>query len=392
MKKLKIMLIVVFTAFILFGGNNGTSVAYAQTAENQSVPTEELLDKLDVSALEEYFNSLSNDQKEVFGGNLKEFLNRSLNGDPLEYESFFGYFFETVGIKIKNLLPLILSIVAVAILISIISGLKGSFASTSVDSVVSFAGLSVVAALVILQVFSLVKRVSSAIISLKRQMEAVFPIIFTLMSALGASTSIAVYQPAVALLAFVVSTIITTVVLPMILINIVFSVVGNLSANVKLNGAGKFFASATKWILGTSYFLFAAFLSLKGITASVYDNMSVRTAKFALSKYVPVIGGYLSEGFNLILAGTVLLKNSVGSCAIILLFVSVVPLFLEIILLSLALKLASALVEPFSNNSICGMLNGISSGVSLLVAVLLGIVFCYFVFLLLLVCGGNLVL
>ena len=167
---------------------------------------------------------------------------------------------------------------------------------------------------------------------------------------------------------------------------------GNLSGTVKLGGAAKFCLSAAKWVLYTTFFLFLAFLSVQGITAAIYDNVSVRAAKFALSKYVPIIGGYLSEGFNVILAGSVLIKNAVGMTAVLILLMTVVPILIKIIVVSLSLKLAGAITEPLEGGKITSLLNSISGAINLLVAVVCGLAFIYFVFLILLIASGNLVL
>ena len=397
MMKIKLVLILILflsAALLATGASDG--MAYAEEADEgqtQQTSAEELMDEIDLSGLEEYFSTLNDGQKSLFGTCLDEYLRKIINGEfEFGYSSFFTYMLGALGISIAEILPVLISIIAVAVLISFIGGMKGSFASQSVDGIVNFAGIALVSAIVLLQIFSAIRDTSALVTTLKTQMEAVFPILFTLMTALGASGSIAIYQPAVAVLAFSVTELVSAIALPMLIITIVFSVVGNLSSSTKLGGMAKFFVSAAKWILYTSFFLFLTFLSVQGITAAVYDNISVRTAKFALSKYVPVIGGYLSEGFNVILAGTVLIKNAVGLTAVIIMFVSVVPVLLKIIVVSLSLKLAGAVTEPFEGGKICGLLNSVSSSVNLLVAVILGMVFLYFVFLILIIASGNLVL
>ena len=395
--KIKLVLILILflsAALLATGASDG--MAYAEEADEgqtQQTSAEELMDEIDLSGLEEYFSTLNDGQKSLFGTNLDEYLRKIINGEfEFGYSSCFTYMLGALGISIAEILPVLISIIAVAVLISFIGGMKGSFASQSVDGIVNFAGIALVSAIVLLQIFSAIRDTSALVTTLKTQMEAVFPILFTLMTALGASGSIAIYQPAVAVLAFSVTELVSAIALPMLIITIVFSVVGNLSSATKLGGMAKFFVSAPKWILYTSFFLFLTFLSVQGITAAVYDNISVRTAKFALSKYVPVIGGYLSEGFNVILAGTVLIKNAVGLTAVIIMFVSVVPVLLKVIVVSLSLKLAGAVTEPFEGGKICGLLNSVSSSVNLLVAVILGMVFLYFVFLILIIASGNLVL
>lgn len=397
MMKIKLVLVLIlFLSAALFATGASDGMAYAEEADEgqtQQTSAEELLDEIDLSGLEEYYSTLNDGQKSLFGTSLDGYLRKIINGEfEFGYSSFFTYMLGALGISIAEILPVLISIIAVAVLISFIGGMKGSFASQSVDGIVNFAGIALVSAIVLLQIFSAIRDTSALVTTLKTQMEAVFPILFTLMTALGASGSIAIYQPAVAVLAFSVTELVSAIALPMLIITIVFSVVGNLSSSTKLGGMAKFFVSAAKWILYTSFFLFLAFLSVQGITAAVYDNISVRTAKFALSKYVPVIGGYLSEGFNVILAGTVLIKNAVGLTAVIIMFVSVVPVLLKVIVVSLSLKLAGAVTEPFEGGKICGLLNSVSSSVNLLVAVILGMVFLYFVFLILIIASGNLVL
>lgn len=394
-RRLALILILALLAACIAGGADFRSVYAEENAGggSEQVAPEELLEQTDISGLSDYFETLNGDQRAVFGTSLYEYLEKIVSGEfEFGYSSFFSYMTGALGLSIVKILPMLLSIIAVAVLISFIGGMKGSFASQSVDSIVNFAGIALVSAIVLLQIFGIIRETAALVTTLKSQMEAVFPILFTMMTALGASGSMAIYQPAVAVLAFSVTELISVIALPMLIITIVFSVIGNLSGTVKLGGMAKFFISAAKWILYTSFFLFLAFLSIQGITAAVYDSISVRTAKFALSKYVPVIGGYLSEGFNVILAGTVLIKNAVGLTAVIIMFVSIVPVLFKVIIVSLALKLAGALTEPFEGGRIAGLLNSVSSAVNLLVAVICGIVFLYFVFLLLIIASGNLVL
>lgn len=365
----------------------------ADETDAEEISVEELLNELDISALSEYFDTMAEDQKAFFGSSLKEWLGKVANGEfKFEYSSFMKYLLSTLGGTLGSVLPILLSIIAIAVTISFVGGIKGGFASKSTDTLVNFAGITLVSALILVEIYGAIGDVRSLVSSIRTQTEIVFPILFTLMTALGASGSISIYQPAVAVFAFSITELVTTIALPALIVAIVFSVVGNLSGTVKLGGAAKFCISAAKWVLYTTFFLFLAFLSVQGITAAIYDNVSVRTAKFAMSKYIPVIGGYLSEGFNVILAGSVLIKNAVGLTAVMILLMTVLPVLIKIIAVSLSLKLAGAITEPFEGGKITSLLNSVSSSVNLLIAVVCGLAFLYFVFLILLIASGNLVL
>jgi len=220
-------------------------------------------------------------------------------------------------------------------------------------------------------------------------MNVVFPILLTMMTVTGASSSVAVYQPSVVLLTGWIVNLITIAVIPTFIFSFVFAAVGNISKHNRLNQLSEFFSSISKWMLGIVFFLFLAFLSLQGITAAVHDGISIRTARFAISRYVPIIGGYLSEGFNLMIAGSVLIKNAVGMGAIMLLIVSVLPVVINIIVFSLSLKLAAALSEPLGNERISKYLTLVSKHMTTLLAILLGIAFLYFIFIMLIIFTGN---
>ncbi len=365
----------------------------ADETDAEEISVEELLNELDISALSEYFDTMAEDQKAFFGSSLKAWLGKVANGEfKFEYSSFMKYLLSTLGGTLGSVLPILLSIIAIAVTISFVGGIKGGFASKSTDTLVNFAGITLVSVLILVEIYGAIGDVRSLVSSIRTQTEIVFPILFTLMTALGASGSIAIYQPAVAVFAFSITELVTTIALPALIVAIVFSVVGNLSGTVKLGSAAKFCISAAKWVLYTTFFLFLAFLSVQGITAAIYDNVSVRTAKFAMSKYIPVIGGYLSEGFNVILAGSVLIKNAVGLTAVMILLMTVLPVLIKIIAVSLSLKLAGAITEPFEGGKITSLLNSVSSSVNLLIAVVCGLAFLYFVFLILLIASGNLVL
>lgn len=368
------------------GANNDAGADLSQDIEN-------ILGEIDLSELEQYIATLSTEQQAFFGAGIVGKLKSIIAGETAaDYRSVFSYALDMLGINLLSCAPIVISVLCIVIAFSLISAVKGRFASDSVETIVHFACVALVSVILITQIFSTVQSVRDVVGGLQMQMNIVFPIMLTMMTAIGAGSSAAVYQPAVAVLGQGITELIGAAVLPAFIASIVFTVVGNLTDGISLKKMSGFFSTASKWLLGTAFFLFIAFLSVQGITASVYDGVSVRTAKFALSKYVPVIGGYLSEGLNLVMAGSVLIKNAVGMTAVILLFVSVLPVICNILVFSLSLSLAAAITEPLGGGKISSLLSGLSKNMSLLVAILLGTVFLYFIFLVLVVCTGNLVI
>ena len=394
-KRVFCIVLIVFTLiFALLGGDVAIAENAYENSGSDAAGIEESIDELDLTEFEKLFSSLGEREQTLFGGDVVGYIKSVASGDTgLGFEGFFGYVLSVFGASMKDVLPLIASVVGVAIAVSLVGGLKGEFGGSSTDKAVSLAGVALCSIAVLLASFSAIKSVGEFTGNLRAQAEAVFPLLFTLMTALGASGSIAVYQPAVAVLTFSVTELISLVALPLVIASLAAGIVAGVAGE---NGGAKsiseFTASAAKWITCVTYLLFIAFLSVKGATAAVCDNVSVRTAKFALSRYVPIIGGYLSEGFNAILASVALVKNAIGGTAILIMIVSALPVIIKTVVTLLSLKLAEAAVGIFSDGRIGKVLSAASNACGVLTAITAGVAFAYFIFLTLIIVSGNLVL
>lgn len=142
-------------------------------------------------------------------------------------------------------------------------------------------------------------------------------------------------------------------------------------------------------MLGISLTVFTVFLTVQGITSATYDGFSFRAAKYAIGNTVPIIGGFLSGGLDILIAGSVLVKNSLGSCCILLFAAVIAVPLIQLAVYNLFLKLSAAVTEPVGDNKITGFLSSLSSTVNYFTAGLLCVGFMYFMTLLLLICSSN---
>lgn len=396
MKKKFAVIVAMLSLYLVFSSFTYKAVASDNSSaeDDLSKNVEDIVDNIDLTELEEYLASLSEEQLALIGSrNIKGRIKAAITGNiGTDYGSFLSYIGSIFGLNLINYLPIIISIIAIAVAFNIMSSLRGKFASDSVQNIVYFACVSLLIVILFSQIFILISAVRKMTVNLQKQMNIFFPILLTLMTAIGAGSSVSVYRPGVAILANGISELITAFILPAFIITIVLTAVGNLTEGVKLGKLSDFFSGASKWLLGTAFFLFSAFMAVQGITASVYDGVSIRTAKFAISKYVPIIGGYLSDGLNLVMSGSVLVKNAVGATAIVLLLVSVLPVIVQILVLSLSLRLAGAIIEPLGDSRMSSLVTTLGKGLTLLISVVLAIAFLYFIFIILIICTGNLAL
>ena len=220
-------------------------------------------------------------------------------------------------------------------------------------------------------------------------MEAIFPLLLSVLTALGGTASASIYQPAMAILCNIVITVFTNILLPIFIFKLVFNIISNISPSLKFNKFSDFFGSCFKWIIGFVLTIFSAVVSIQGLMAGSVDGISIKTAKYTIKGSVPIVGGFIADGMGLIMISSSLIKNAIGVGGLILLFSTILLPVVKVIVFSLLLKLASAILEPVADSKICGFVSDISKSISHIIALILGVAFMYFIIVGLVMCSAN---
>lgn len=402
-KVLKILLVFIFAFLIISPVCSATYQTYSTSAEELTQEEREealkllqenvigQLDDLNLGNLEEIFKSLDEQTLQIFGST--SFYDKILaiisgefsEGKESFWESLISLFFD----DLVALLPIMATVVAIAISGGMLQGLRPTTNSKSIQDVIHFVTYGIIVVIILGVTVKMVTMTGGVITSIKKQMDAIFPILLTLLTALGGSVSVSVYQPAMALLTGSILNFFSYILLPLFIFSTVFSVVSNLSNTVKLDKFTSFFNSTFKWLTGLIFTIFSAFLSIQGITAGSVDGISIKTAKYAIRSYVPILGSYISDGLSIIIASSSLIKNAVGAAGLLLLLATILSPLIKLIIFMLALKLMAAIIEPLGNSRVANFISGIAKSMVLLIALIIGVAFIYFIMLGLIMCSAN---
>ncbi|MDD3831942.1 MAG: stage III sporulation protein AE [Clostridia bacterium] len=362
-----------------------TTEQYQQQLDDQ---IDEQVDKLDLSLLDAFYRSVG-DEDSIYGGGIVDMLKSILDGSLVVDE---GTFLTYIG---NNLLSSMLGtisslsiVIVVAVLIGVVAN-KDYADNKSRGEIIYLACYCLIISVVLVSVINLADITRNTIYSIKTLINVLMPILLTLMSAIGASSSVTAYQPSVALLSSGIIELFCIVILPLCLLAIVFSVVSNISENIRLDKISSFIHKLSTTMIGIVFSIFTSFLTIKGITASATDNISIRAVKYATRNYIPVVGGYLAEGFDFIIASSVLIKNAFGIIGLIILLTIVVKPVLKVLLYSLALSLVAGFIEPVTDKRVVAFLSSTSKNLTILYVSVLAITFMLFIIILLVMCTAN---
>ncbi len=348
------------------------------------------LENIDLSALENFINNLKNKPENFI---LKSHLEKILAGKySTDYSIFIDFIFDLITNGITEILPSLLCVFSVVLFCGILQNFKSSFLSDGLGNIINFVCVLSVILILGTQLYTIWISVKNIIENIANFIEIMSPIILTLMIASGGKTSATVYKPAVAFLSSGVVNIMTNFALPLIAVSLIFNIISSFSDNVKLTKFSDFAISIFKWIVGITSTVFSLFLSVQGIASSSFDGISLRATKYAISNSIPIVGGFLRDGFDVFMAGSVLIKNSIGIIGIFVLFYIIIPPLIYMFLFSLSIKLINAVTTSFADNRISELFVNISKGISYLIAVILIIGVMLFITILLMIFSANYVL
>lgn len=384
-----------FGSFTLDGFVLNTTYAVSESEEELEQQIEEeigsQLGDLDFSAIETYLENLTDDVQNAFSGGFVTKVESLINGEYTSSENFFTSVLSLLWDGLLSFLPIIASIIAISILGGMVGNLKPSTNGKSIGNIVHFVTYGVVIVFLGTTLVEMIALTTRTLTNLKSTMDAIFPILLTLLTAVGGTVSVSLYQPAIAMLGNVFISLITYFLLPLFIFSIIFSIVGNLSNNVKLDKFVAFLQGTFKWSIGLIFTLFLGFMTIQGISAGAVDGLSIRTAKYTIKSYVPIVGGYVSDGLSIIMASSMLIKNAVGTAGLLLvLFMAISPV-INLILFMLSLKFMAGIIEPIGDKKVANFVSDISKSMSMLVALIVAVSFMYMVMTGLIMCSANLI-
>lgn len=194
------------------------------------------------------------------------------------------------------------------------------------------------------------------------------PVLMVLLVSGGSVTSAAAFHPILSGAVYVITLIVDKCIVPLVYLSAVLGIVGHITPKLQITAFTKLIRSVGRWILTAALTIFTGVTALYGFSAPVLDAAALKTVKFAVGSFVPVVGGILSDAVETVLGGTRLMKNAVGTAGLIsVAAVCIVPI-LKIIAILIMLQICAAAAEPLADRRIMEMLKDIASSVSLILA------------------------
>ena len=225
--------------------------------------------------------------------------------------------------------------------------------------IVSLAGTLAIAAVSISDVNAMLGLGRSTMERITDFSNVLLPVVAAVTAATGAVTGAAVRQMAAVLFSDLLINLINGLLIPVLYAYLAVSVGQSALGNDGL----KRIAALLKWLVTTMLtgvmIAFVGYLTVSGVVAGSADAVAIKTAKFAISGTIPVVGGILSDAAETILSSAGVLRGTVGVFgAVTILGICLLPL-LRIAVHYLMYKLVAAVSGAVGSPRICALVEQI---------------------------------
>ncbi len=270
----------------------------------------------------------------------------------------------------KSGLGCVVVIMAVSILCASVSALGGVSDMPQVKGCISLVGALAVTAASAGSIKSVMGMGSEAIDSINVFSKSLLPTLAAASAACGTPTAALTRATATVFFSDVLITLIKYAFLPLVYIVIFASAADAAAPNESLRRiaslAVKIVSGALKLLLGA----FVSYIAVAGIVAGGVDKAGLKTAQFAISGTVPVVGGIISEAAEAVMAGATLIKNTIGLFGMLsILSVCVVP-FATLAINYFMFKCAATLAVPVIDSKISSLTDNIGTSFGLMLAMI----------------------
>lgn len=276
-----------------------------------------------------------------------------------------------------------------SVLCAMLQNLQNSFEKSSISLLaysVCFIFMAVIALTAFYNAVTLANQTVGYMVGF---MEALLPLLISLLAGVGALTSAALFTPLMLFVISSVSIIIKDVVLPLLLLTATLDCLNFLSDKYRLSNLASLLKQAGMMVLGFTMVLFIGIITIQGAAGSVADGLTLRTAKFATATFIPVVGKVLADTVELVMGASLLIKNAVGIFGVMVVFMICLFPLIKLLSLIVIIKISGALVQPMGDEKMAKCLDSMGNNLLLVFGAVVVVALMFFLAITMIVAVGS---
>lgn len=360
--------------------------------EEIKLENEEVNNKLD--SLYNYINNMKSDIEIMNDLDPVEYIKGYIkNGEGnLSFKTISDAVISFLFKEVKTVLALSISIIAIAIICSLLKNLQTAFSNEGISNIAFFACYALLIVILSKSFIVSINIATDIIKDLSDFMVAILPVLVMMIGTVGGFTQAATMDPIVVGATLIIPRIYTTVIIPLILITFVLEFANNISTEHKISNLCKLTKQITIWLQGIILTIFIGLLTVRGITSSTIDAVTLKTAKFAIDNFIPIVGKAFSDAIASVAGYSLIIKNAISSVGLIIIILMMLYPIIKLVLISFVYKLTAAVIEPISDKRITSSIAAAGDSLILIMSCVLSVSLMFFILLGIMASAGKFVI
>lgn len=370
-----LILLLSFTS-ISFAEDSSNNEDYEDTKDNIDLYIDNQLSKINIDEVEKYVK----DDNVVKNVDLKTYIKELVRGETNLLDLFNKNKIKTAALsEIKTSIKIATSILVLALLSSIIKSLENSFSSKGITTVTNYIVFITVVTLTLVSFRDILSLCYTTIENIMGLVNVIIPIMISLLVLVGFPITSTALNPIFIGGIAAINIIFKKFIFVAISIAFAILVVNNLTNNIKLNRLSSFIKQINIVALGAVFTLYLGLVSIQGLYVTSFDKFTVKTAKFAVGNFIPVVGGFVSDSVDILLSSSQLIKNVFGGVGLVILVgICLIPI-IKILSVILVYKVCSIAIEPVGEDNISSFLNEVANLMIIILATIIAVTIMFFV-------------
>ena len=370
-----LILLLSFTS-ISFAEDSSNNEDYEDTKDNIDLYIDNQLSKINIDEVEKYVK----DDNVVKNVDLKTYIKELVRGETNLLDLFDKNKIKTAALsEIKTSIKIATSILVLALLSSIIKSLENSFSSKGITTVTNYIVFITVVTLTLVSFRDILSLCYTTIENIMGLVNVIIPIMISLLVLVGFPITSTALNPIFIGGIAAINIIFKKFIFVAISIAFAILVVNNLTNNIKLNRLSSFIKQINIVALGAVFTLYLGLVSIQGLYVTSFDKFTVKTAKFAVGNFIPVVGGFVSDSVDILLSSSQLIKNVFGGVGLVILVgICLIPI-IKILSVILVYKVCSIAIEPVGEDNISSFLNEVANLMIIILATIIAVTIMFLV-------------
>lgn len=262
------------------------------------------------------------------------------------------YFFRELVFNFRLLSELFL----LAVILAVLQNIQNAFENDTVNRIAFGLCFLIVIGLVLNSYRVTFAIAGKAITQATDFIYALIPLLFSLIVAGGGVSTAAIVHPVLVSAVALIARLVKILVFPLILYSGIVGIVGYCCSGFQLSKLAALLKNIALGILGVAMTVFVGVVAVRGLAASVADSMSLRTAKFFSTSFLPVVGRALSDTAELVIGCSMVLKSGLGLFGLGLIALIIIFPLIKILAVGIIYYLTSVLIQQLGSERLADAL------------------------------------